>query len=321
MVLGLLFLVIVVWIIYLIGSSYRNEKNNDHSKVQPLQYNGKTFTNSGTLVETNVQFSVNDILNAQVSHNSFGIGTIIDISDASNSKDKYLTVKFENETKKFVYPLIFTENKMTCCDSSLQERIKQDLKPSSDNYPKQTKENKTITKSRLSEVSVCTGNCSTCKRDVCIEDKHYKNYDHSIQKNLDHKEKMEMKAGQIVYARTHAEFLNLTFGTNYKQWMKSVWNYDDNTIVWMVRFNCAKDGWRNSFVSSTVIKEENLEHALEWNGRSIADRLDAKRIVIEINEEEMRRKYIFRGVYTYDEEKSNPYADRYYNKMSNEFIK
>ena len=324
MVLGLLFLVFVVWIVYLIGSSYRNEKNNDNSKVQPQHYDVKTVTIGGTRVKTNVQFSVDDILNKRVSHKSFGIGTIIDISDASNPQEKYLTVKFENETKKFVYPRIFTENKMTCCDSSLQERMEQAINPSLDNHSEQTKEDESIANSILTEkgkISVCTGNCSTCERDACIEDKHYESCDHSIQNNLDHKEERKMKSGQIVYARTHAEFLNSTFGTNYKQWMKSVWNYDDNTIVWMVRFNRAKDGWRNSFVSSNVIREENLEHALEWNGRSVAERLDIKRIVIEINEEEMCRKYIFRGVYTYDEEKSNPYAARYYNKISNEFIK
>jgi len=38
---------------------------------------------------------------------------------------------------------------------------------------------------------------------------------------------------------TNAEFLNENFGTNYKQWMKCGWYYDDKKeiLVWMVNFN------------------------------------------------------------------------------------
>lgn len=59
-----------------------------------------------------------------------------------------------------------------------------------------------------------------------------------------------MKTNDFFYADTHAEFLNNVFGTNYKQWMKSVWEYDIDTIVWMVRFDKeTRDGWRNSFIN------------------------------------------------------------------------
>ena len=37
---------------------------------------------------------------------------------------------------------------------------------------------------------------------------------------------------QIVYARTNAEFLNEAFGTDYKAWMRSRWEYDEDTWVW-----------------------------------------------------------------------------------------
>ena len=33
---------------------------------------------------------------------------------------------------------------------------------------------------------------------------------------------------QIVYARTTAEFLNETFGTDYKAWKRSRWEYDED---------------------------------------------------------------------------------------------
>lgn len=68
-----------------------------------------------------------------------------------------------------------------------------------------------------------------------------------------------MKTNDFFYADTHAEFLNNVFGTNYKQWMKSVWEYDIDTIVWMVRFDKeTRDGWRNSFINENELLEENL---------------------------------------------------------------
>ena len=55
-----------------------------------------------------------------------------------------------------------------------------------------------------------------------------------------------MKTGEFIYAKTHAEFLNEAFGTNYKAWMKSSWKYDKEWVVWMVRFNRVVDGWTNT---------------------------------------------------------------------------
>lgn len=90
--------------------------------------------------------------------------------------------------------------------------------------------------------------------------------DNSIKENCNKKiifirqgEKI-MKTGEPIYARTHAEFLNQAFGTNYKAYMKCVWKYDENWIVWMVRFNTENAGWTNTFISDSRIKEENLKH-------------------------------------------------------------
>ena len=124
-----------------------------------------------------------------------------------------------------------------------------------------------------------------------------------------------MKKGEVIYARTHAEFLNKVFGTNYKAWMKCTWKYDYDTIVWMVRFNEKDGGWRNTFVSKTRIQEENLEKGRTNWDRALSD-LGKKRIVIEIDDEGMFRKYIFRGIYAYDEKNSDPYTSRYYDQIS-----
>ena len=318
MILGLLFLALTVWIVYLIVRQKTNKsKNTSEPAITRLYQNTNTTTNNeDPRVKINTSFSVNDILGKQVSHKSFGLGMVVDISDASKPEEKYLTVKFEGGSKKLAYPMVFMTKAMTLCDATLREQMENCLQIPQKKPQISTTE--TVQPGGLR--SVCTGNCSTCKRETCIEDKNYKFDGYETKNRSIIKGERKMKTGDIVYAKTHADFLNATFGTDYKQWMKCVWNYNENTIVWMVRFNRETGGWRNSFVSSSRIKEENLEHALEWNGKSVADRLDTKRIVIEIDDSGYRRKYIFRGIYTYDKEASNPYTVRYYNKISDEMF-
>ena len=124
-----------------------------------------------------------------------------------------------------------------------------------------------------------------------------------------------MKSGDVIYARTHAEFLNEAFGTNYKAWMKCVWKYDEEWIVWMVRFNTEKGRWRNTFLSSSRIMEENLDKVGIWDNKPIED-IDKKRIVFEIEDLGHTRKYICRGRFIYDEKNSDPYTVRYHEKYS-----
>ena len=124
-----------------------------------------------------------------------------------------------------------------------------------------------------------------------------------------------MKAGDVVEARTHAEFLNQAFGTNYKAWMKCVWKYDENWIVWMVRFNTGNGGWRNTFLSNSRIMEENLDKVGIWDKKPIED-IHKKRFVFEIVDLGYTRQYIYRGRFIYDEKNSDPYKVRYYDKYS-----
>ena len=128
-----------------------------------------------------------------------------------------------------------------------------------------------------------------------------------------------MKNGEFIYARTHADFLNKAFGTDYKAWMKCVWKYSDDLVVWMVRFNRDDNGWRNSYVSSNRIKEENLNKVGAWDGKPIDEGMHKRRIVIEIDDMGSTRRYIFRGIYRYDEVNSDPYTIRYHDKVSDEF--
>ncbi len=129
-----------------------------------------------------------------------------------------------------------------------------------------------------------------------------------------------MKNGDYIYANTHADFLNQAFGTNYKAWMSCVWQYNEDTIVWMVRFDKTnRSGWKNSFISDSRIKEENIYNKSEWNRAPVAKPLFFKRIVVEVVDNCKPRKYIFRGIYRYDEQNSNPLTVRYHDKLSNEF--
>ena len=131
-----------------------------------------------------------------------------------------------------------------------------------------------------------------------------------------------MKEGEFIYAKTHAEFLNKAFGTNYKAWMKSAWKYNDEWYVWMVRFNKKDGGWKNTFVSNSCIKQENLNGVKQHDGlpMSLVAKKFKNRITFEIDESGPYRKYVFRGLYVYDDVKSDAYGDQYFNKSSNEFL-
>lgn len=128
-----------------------------------------------------------------------------------------------------------------------------------------------------------------------------------------------MKNGEFIYADTHADFLNQAFGTDYKAWMKSAWFYDKDTFVWMVRFDhINREGWRNVFETKERIKEENLYEKKIWDGIPMSKLVNYKRIVIEVKDD-IPKKYIFRGIYKYDEENSDPYVVHYFDKIADEF--
>lgn len=128
-----------------------------------------------------------------------------------------------------------------------------------------------------------------------------------------------MKTGEVINARTHAEFLNVAFGTNYKGYQKSSWKYDDEWVVWMVCFNQVVKGWANTFVTESRIMQKNLNKVEVFEGMSIAQATTKKRIVFEVVGSGDSRKYIFRGKFVYDEMSSNPIDSQYLDKVSDEF--
>jgi hypothetical protein len=106
---------------------------------------------------------------------------------------------------------------------------------------------------------------------------------------------------EVVYARTNAEFLNKRFGTCYEAWMKSRWQYDENTWVWIVHFDGKnRAGWANFIVSDHEIWEKYVgQDTPTYKG-------DTKklRIVVSVLEGSRGREYHILGRFKLDEEKS-----------------
>ena len=51
---------------------------------------------------------------------------------------------------------------------------------------------------------------------------------------------------KTVYATSNADFLNKTYGTNYKSFMRGRYPLDAQTWVWMIRLDAKeRQGWRN----------------------------------------------------------------------------
>ena len=122
---------------------------------------------------------------------------------------------------------------------------------------------------------------------------------------------------KVVYARTNAEFLNKTFGTNYKGWMKCGWDYKKDTVVWMVEFDGqVRQGWRNTIVDRNTVREDYV-------GKE-ADKLPSHRILwgkrrIVVKKEREFGRYIIYGTYRYDFENSQNNA-RIWLKISDDII-
>lgn len=106
---------------------------------------------------------------------------------------------------------------------------------------------------------------------------------------------------KTIYARTNADFLNQVFGTNYRAWMKSRWEYDEDTWVWMVRFDQKlRIGWANRIISDKEIWETYIGAEPPTYVR------DKKkyRIVVATKDTAFGREYQILGLYQFDNTQS-----------------
>lgn len=111
----------------------------------------------------------------------------------------------------------------------------------------------------------------------------------------------EMYKGTI-WAKSNADFLNQTFGTNYKAFMRGRWNYSDNTWVWMVRMDGkVRQGWVNKIISDKEIHELYVSN----DTPTYSNEPERKyRIVVQIIDHANIREYRLLGKYRFDFENS-----------------
>ncbi len=123
------------------------------------------------------------------------------------------------------------------------------------------------------------------------------------EKQLEQKEKtQEIKKGnnKIIRADTHAEFLNKVFDTNYQKWYKCGWQYNRDTIVWMVRFYGITFSWKNRFIDADTICEEYV-----GKGKIPPVGFNAKkRIAVSIEDRGVARRYEIKGLFELVQEES-----------------
>lgn len=107
---------------------------------------------------------------------------------------------------------------------------------------------------------------------------------------------------KVIFAKTHAAFLNQVFNTNYKSYMKSRWVYDESTIVWMIRMDGQiRDGWKNRVIDKNEIWEEYVFDDDPSYKESSERRY---RIVVNVIDAPLGREYHILGKYKFDFENS-----------------
>ena len=109
---------------------------------------------------------------------------------------------------------------------------------------------------------------------------------------------------KTIRAKSHADFLNQAFGTNYIAFMKTRFPYGDDTWVWMARMDGKiKSGWRNVKISENEIWEEYVG---DGEPTYIKTKERAYRIAVEIVDVPYGRNYSILGKYKFDFENSTP---------------
>ena len=123
-----------------------------------------------------------------------------------------------------------------------------------------------------------------------------------------------IKIGESIEAKTHAEFLSKLFKKEYKGYMKSSKKLSDGKLLWMIELGPfeTSSGWINQLASKNLITETHIGITFEFGHNTYKRALldgqpfDASnRVVFDIVKSDVRRKYVFRGVFRLNIEKSS----------------
>lgn len=130
-----------------------------------------------------------------------------------------------------------------------------------------------------------------------------------------------MKAGTIIYAKTHADFFNQLLNKNFKSYMKCTYDLNSKYSIWLIRLSNreSKLGWTNTITNSGNTINEfytgNPKNRLEYQKNLNPD---IRRLVFDILDSASGiRRYIFKGVFKYDISSNNVY--RVWNKVADEY--
>ena len=105
-----------------------------------------------------------------------------------------------------------------------------------------------------------------------------------------------LKAGEVIYAKTNAELLNMLLGTHYKAWMKAYRFLDTGEMLWMPRLDgIVRSGWENTMQNGQIVEEyvggrlypSEIGIGLKGQIRIVFEKFD-------------QRYFIFRGVFKLD---------------------
>ena len=135
-----------------------------------------------------------------------------------------------------------------------------------------------------------------------------------------------IKENEAFYVESHADLLNVLFNKGYDGWQRSMWpkNQDDaisdEYIIWMARFDELRHGWINTFINENKYKQEQTDKSITtYEGYPLNEypALKKYRIVMAIEETPEGRRYVFKGIYKFNEQESSLYC-HYFDKVSDE---
>lgn len=119
------------------------------------------------------------------------------------------------------------------------------------------------------------------------------------------------------YAKTHADFLNQKYGTNFVGYMHCTYTLSNKDVIWMVEINgrINKEKFCNTICDNgATIKEEYFGDNPLTLSRFVKT-ASGIRIAVNVHKETETREYEILGRYAYDIEASNITKCHYWRKI------